>query len=159
MASAQFPATTPTAASARRRGLGWFAGLCYLAMLLCTAGLAITGIGTLIAGASPMRGWILMLHCTVAPGFAICITLAALMLADRCRFGAAGCYRGMSSFFFWAMLLTGLVVILSAVLPMTPIPSQEGQHLLYQTHRFGSVVFTVAAILHAVSLLRGPKAD
>ena len=45
----------------------------------------------------------------------------------------------------------GLVVILSGVLPMTPIFGTHGQHFLYLVHRYSGIVVAVVAVLHALS--------
>jgi len=47
-----------------------------------------------------------------------------------------------------------LVVILSGVLPMTPLFGTPGQHVLYLTHRYSAITLTAAVGLHLLSLKR-----
>jgi len=139
------------------RDFGRLNAAIYALLIACSAVLALTGLGTMFALASPMTGLVLMLHCTAAGGMAGMLALLALGLADRSRPNAAGQsgnLPALSCWAFWAMLVTGIVVVLSAVLPMTPIPTQEQQHLLYETHRFTSIAFVAAMVLHILGLIR-----
>jgi hypothetical protein len=54
----------------------------------------------------------------------------------------------------WVVLLAGLVVTLSGVLPMTPLLGTPGQHFLYLTHRYSAIVLTVAVLHHLPTLAR-----
>jgi hypothetical protein len=54
----------------------------------------------------------------------------------------------------WVVLLAGLVVTLSGVVPMTPLFGTKGQHILYLTHRYGAMVLTAAVLLHLPLLAR-----
>jgi hypothetical protein len=115
--------------------------------------LALTGISAGILWDGPMRGWILMLHVAAAPLFAIGIAGIALAWADRRQYSKSpgpGEIDSWQKFLFWAMLTLALVVILSAVLPMTPLFGQDSLELLYKTHRYSSLFFVLAAVLHAV---------
>jgi len=129
--------------------------LAYLAMLVAMVALAVTGIGVFAFGKAPMSGWVLMLHVSAAPLFAIGLAAVALTWADRCRFGSGGSrHSGLAKALLWLMLACGLVVILSAVIPMTPLFGSGGQRLLYLTHRYSAIVLAGAVLLHLVSLLR-----
>jgi hypothetical protein len=122
----------------------------YGLMLVGLIALAASGIGTFLLGTPPMTHWILMAHVGSAPVFAIGSMLVALIGPARC---AQQSCCGVK-LFFWLMLLCSLVVILSGVVPMTPIFGTEGQHLLYLTHRYSAMVLTVLVILHCLSLRR-----
>jgi len=52
------------------------------------------------------------------------------------------------------ILLCGLVVILSGVLPMTPLFDTKGERFLYLTHRYSAIVLTAAVLLHLPALFR-----
>jgi len=132
------------------------AKLAYLAMLIGGVVLAATGIGTFVLGKAPMSGWVLMAHVSAAPLFAIGLAVVALTWADRCRFGNGALERsGPVKALFWLILLSGLVVILSAVVPMTPLFGTSGQHALYLTHRYSAIVLTGAIVLHLLARVRG----
>ncbi|MDB6021393.1 MAG: hypothetical protein JWQ04_1250 [Pedosphaera sp.] len=129
-----------------------------LAYFLMVAGggvLALTGIGTFITGNAPMSHWILMLHVSAAPVFAVGLAFVALTWSDRCRFGCARARQGfVTKALLWLILLCGLVVILSGVVPMTPLFGTGGQHLLYLTHRYSGITLACAVVLHLVKLYR-----
>ena len=130
--------------------------LAYRVMLAGALVLAATGIGTFVLGKAPMTQWVLMAHVTAAPFFAIGLALVALTWADRCQFGHAGSRRsGPTKALFWLILTCGLVVILSGVMPMTPIFGTNGQHVLYLTHRYSAIALAAAVALHLLNLKRG----
>jgi hypothetical protein len=118
--------------------------------VLCAAGLflAATGLGTLAFGKPPMTHWVLMAHVAVAPLFALGLAAVALTWSGLCRVGADSPLNGPAQALLWVVLLGGLVVILSGVLPMTPLFGAQGQHILYLTHRYSAIVLTVAVLLH-----------
>ena len=123
--------------------------LAYAAMLAGGIVLAGTGIGTFGLGKAPMNGWLLIAHVSAAPLFAIGLMLVALTWAEGSRFGGAGSGQGfVSKGLLWLILVCGLVVILSAVIPMTPLFGTSGQHTLYLTHRYSAIVLTAAVVWH-----------
>jgi cytochrome b subunit of formate dehydrogenase len=124
--------------------------------VLCAAGivLAVTGIGTFAVGTPPMTHWMLMAHVAVAPLFAIGIAALALTWSGWCKGGAEPRLNAWARALFWVILLSGLVVLLTGVVPMTPLFGTRGQHLLYLTHRYGAIVLTGAFLLQIPALLR-----
>jgi len=124
--------------------------------VLCAAGLflAATGIGTFALGQPPMTHWVLMAHVAVAPLFALGLAAVALTWADLCRAAAPSPFNAPAKALLWVILLAGLVVTLSGVLPMTPLCGTQGQHLLYLTHRYSAIVLTAAVLLHLPALAR-----
>jgi hypothetical protein len=121
----------------------------YGVMLLGVLTLAFTGIGTFAFGKPPMTGWVVMLHVGASPLFSIGLALVALSWPGRC------CEQSCASkALLWLVLLCGLLVILSGVVPMTPLFGTEGQHTLYLTHRYSAIVLTVLVVLHLLSLRR-----
>jgi hypothetical protein len=119
-------------------------------VVLCVAGLvlAFTGLGTFAFGRPPMTHWVLMAHVAVAPLFALGLAAVALTWSGLCRGGADSPLNISAQALLWVVLLAGLVVILSGVLPMTPLFGTPGQHLLYLTHRYSAIVLTAAVLLH-----------
>jgi len=126
----------------------------YLLMLAGVVLLAASGIGSFLLGKSPMTQWVLMAHVSAAPLFAVGLALMALTWADRCRFGTAGQRGVFSKALFWLILVCGLVVILSGVVPMTPWFGTSGQHVLFLTHRYGGIVLALCIALHLFALRR-----
>jgi len=135
--------------------LPWWERILYALLLLCAAVLALTGFGTFVlTGGKAMTGLVLMLHATVAPPFVILVTITAVVWAERSRlmqFTPGGFSAGIRVL-FWLMILLSLLVILSAVFPMTPLFGTHGQELLYRTHQYSSLLLTLVMILQAYGL-------
>jgi len=116
-------------------------------MFLGSLPVAVTGIGSFLTGQAPMSHWILMAHVGASPMFALGLAWVALTWPSReARYGA------LNWFFFWLMLFAGWVIIISGVLPMTPILGTPGQHLLYLTHRYAGMAYAVLLVLHFITL-------
>ena len=123
----------------------------YLAMLVGLVALAVTGVGTFVLGKAPMTHWVLMAHASAAPLFAIGLAVVALTWSDRHHFGrAAACQSACVKTVFWFILASGLVVILSGVVPMTPLFGTQGQHTLYLIHRYAGMLCLAAVGLHVL---------
>lgn len=138
---------SPTASGSEVPALGMGARLAYFLMLAGLVPVALTGIGTFVLGKAPMTQWTLMAHVGSSPAFAVGLALVALTWpAKEARYGP------FSWCLFRLMLLSGLVVILSGVLPMTPLLGTEGQHFLYFTHRYAGITTAVLSGLHLLSL-------
>src|ERR1043166_1982906 len=149
------PAPQKPPQSVTARGVSPFGKLSYLALRFAILVLALTGIGTFALGKAPMTGWVLMLHVAIAPLFALALAVLSITWAEAARFGAAGAPQSnLSKTLLWLILLCGVVVILSAVVPMTPLFGSGGQHLLYLTYRYTSMVLVAAIVLHVLSLRR-----
>lgn len=130
--------------------LGKFA---YFLMAISALVLAATGIITFATGHAPMTHWTLMLHVSAAPVFAIGLALVALTWSDRNRFGCATEQRScLTKTLLWLILLCGLLVILTGVVPMLPIFGTPGQHTLYLTHRYAGITMACLLILHLLNL-------
>lgn len=128
-------------------GVSGFAKLAYLLMLVGLLALALTGIGTFVLGKAPMTHWILMAHVGGSPAFTVGLTLVALTWPAR-----LGSHNGLARFLFWLLLTAGVVVVLSGVVPMTPLCGTHGQHLLYLAHRYGAIGLAAIAVLHLLTV-------
>jgi cytochrome b subunit of formate dehydrogenase len=129
--------------------------------VLCAAGLvlAATGLGTFALGHPPMTHWVLMAHVAVAPLFALGLAAVALTWSGLCRGGADSSLSAPTQALLWVILLAGLVVALSGVVPMTPLFGGQGQHLLYLIHRYSAIVLTAAVLLHIPLWIRRKAAQ
>jgi hypothetical protein len=112
-----------------------FGKLAYAGLLLAVALSALTGIGTYLSGHAPMTHWVLMAHVSVAPLFAISLAVVSLSWG-----------RKPMRVLPWLILVLGLVVLLSGVIPMLPLFGTDGQHFLYLTHRYAGIALAVAVI-------------
>jgi cytochrome b subunit of formate dehydrogenase len=133
------------------------AKLSYTAMCLGAAVLAASGIGVFALGRPPMTHWVLMAHMAAAPVFAAALAGVAVTWADLCRKGSKPRLGAAAKVLLWIILVCGLVVMLSGVLPMTPLFGTDGQRALYLTHRWAGIVLAAAVLLHLPALR--PHAD
>ena len=126
--------------------------LSYTAMCLGSAVLAASGIGVFVLGSPPMTHWVLLAHVAAAPVFAVALAVTALTWGEQCSNGSSPHLGVAAKALFWVMLVCGLVVILSGVMPMTPLFGTDGQRVLYLTHRYAGMAFAVAVLLHLLTL-------
>ena len=158
--------------------IGMLRILIYLAVLFCFIILAITGFyPTLILG-KHITGYLVMVHATFAPVFAVCLAVLAVMWAQRWRFTggdwpwfervvrwatlednpgennfhkSSGLGRKIS---FWLIIFLALPLILSIVLSMLPLFGTHWQELLLSMHGYTALMFTMVAILHTYFIIR-----
>jgi cytochrome b subunit of formate dehydrogenase len=152
--------------------------LVYLAVLFCFIVLAITGFyPTLILG-KHITGYLIMVHATFAPIFAVCLAVLAIMWARRWRFAGGDwpwfervvrwatstnnpgdnipgkSYDLGRKISFWLIIFLALPLILSIVLSMFPLFGTHWQEILLSTHRYTAMVFSMVAILHTYFIIR-----
>lgn len=129
--------------------------LAYFGLIASALVLTLTGVLTFLTGHAPMTHWTLMAHVSAAPVFAVSLAFVSLTWSDRCRFG---CQRTRLSCatkaLLWLILACGLIVILSGVVPMTPVFGTTGQHFLYLTHRYSGITLACSVVLHLITLFR-----
>jgi len=158
--------------------IGMLRILVYLAVLFCFVVLAITGFyPTLILG-KHITGYLVMVHATFAPVFAVCLAVLAVMWARRWRFtggdwpwfervvrwvtlanGPVANTYGKSSdlgrkISFWLIIFLALPLILSIVLSMFPLFGTHWQEILLSMHRYTALIFAMVAILHTYFIIR-----
>ena len=146
--------------------VGIFRKLVFLLALFCFVVLAVTGFYPSVVLGKALSGYLLMVHATFAPVFAICIAILAVMWAHNCRFdkkywpwlqrllgretgGAAAIekYELGRKVLFWVIIILALPVILSAVLSMFPLFGTHGLELLLQLHRYSTLTLTLVVIV------------
>ena len=157
--------------------------LVYLLALLCFVVLAVTGFyPTLILGGH-ISGYLVMVHATFAPVFAICLAVLAVMCARNCRFNRSDwpwfqrivqrvtlvkstgeeahctCGRAKNSGLgqkvtFWLIIFLALPLILSIVLNMLSLFGTHGEELLLSVHRYTALVFALVGIVHIYLVIR-----
>ncbi len=133
------------------------AKLSYTVMCLGATVLAAGGIGVFALGKPPMKHWVLMAHMAAAPVFAVALAAVAVTWADHCRKGSKPRLGAAAKVLLWIILVCGLVVILSGVLPMTPLFGTDGQRALYLTHRCAGIALAIAVLLHLPALRPRPR--
>jgi len=152
--------------------------LVYLLALLCFVILAVTGFYPTLVLGEHISGYLLMIHATFAPIFAICLAVLAVMWASRCRFTysdwpwfqrfvqrvtlikshtkEAHCESsGLGQkIAFWLIIFLALPLILSIVLSMFPYFGTYWQDLFFGIHRYTALVFALVAIVHIYLVVR-----
>lgn len=152
--------------------------LVYLVALVCFVVLALSGFYPVLVLGEHISGYLVMLHATFAPVFAICLAVLAVMWAGNCRFAAGdwpwfdrivqritsvestpkaaqsknSCVGQKIS--FWLIIFLALPLALSIVLSMFHIFGTHWQELLLGLHRCTALVFTVVVIVHTLLLIR-----
>jgi len=152
--------------------------LVYLVALVSFVVLALTGFYPVLVLGEHISGYLVMLHATFAPVFAVCLAVLALMWAGNCRF-TAGDWPWLERIVqritsvktgdkaakskrsglgqkitFWLIIFLALPLALSIVLSMFHIFGTHWQELLLGLHRGTALVFTVVVIIHTFLLVR-----
>jgi len=152
--------------------------LVYLLALLCFVVLAITGFYPTLVLGEHISGYLVMVHATFAPVFAICLAVLAVMWSRNSRFTgndwpwfqrfvqrvtlvkstgeeapseSSGLGQKIS---FWMIIFLALPLALSVVLSMFPIAGTHWQELLLGIHRYTALVFAIAVIVHIYLVVR-----
>jgi cytochrome bd-type quinol oxidase subunit 2 len=120
----------------------------YLVFLVALAGMVVSSIFMLAIG-DRMHRWMLILHMTLAPLFALCVTGLALLWTNDSR----GPREPGERVAFWIVILSSFLTILSAMLGMMTWFGSGGQEILLNVHRVSSLVLFVAAAYQAWRLL------
>jgi cytochrome b subunit of formate dehydrogenase len=152
--------------------------LVYLLALLCFLVLAVTGFYPTLVLGEHISGYLVMIHATFAPVFAVCLAVLAVMWASRCRFvysdwpwferlvqwvtsvkstgeEAPSKSTGLGQkITFWLIIFLALPLILSIILSMFPLFGTHWQELLLGVHRYTALVFALVVIVHTYLVIR-----
>ena len=164
--------------STKKSIVGVLRMLVYLVALLCFMVLAVTGFYPTLVLGEHISGYLVMVHATFAPVFAVCLAVLAVMWASRCRFAysdwpwferivqwvtlakssseeapskSSGLGQKMT---FWLIIFLALPLILSIVLSMFPLFGTHWQELLLGVHRYTALVFALVVIVHTYLVIR-----
>jgi cytochrome b subunit of formate dehydrogenase len=158
--------------------LGVLKKLAYLVSLICFLVLALTGFWPVLVRGEHISGYLMMIHATFAPVFALCLAILALTWAGENRFAAGDCpwvqrllrrttrlsvpiseksaswavlgYKAT----FWVLLFLAVPLILSIVASMFHILGTSWQYFAMAAHRWTALVFAVVAIIHTYLAIR-----
>jgi len=152
--------------------------LVYLLALLCFVVLAVTGFYPTLVLDEHISGYLLMIHATFAPIFAICLAVLAVMWASHCRFNGrdwpwlqrlirrvilpktvgekTACENsGLGQkITFWLIVVIALPLILSIVSSMFTLFGTYWQELLLDTHRYSALPLAMVVIVHTYLIIR-----
>jgi cytochrome b subunit of formate dehydrogenase len=158
--------------------LGVLKKLVYLLAVICFLVLFVTGFYPLLVRGEHISGYFMMIHATFAPIFALCLAILAVTWAGRYSFTMQDCswiprllrrttrlhvpaddrprqcsvlvYKAA----FWLLMLLALPLILSIVISMFHLLGTDWQHLTLALHRWTSLVFAIAVIVHTYLAIR-----
>jgi cytochrome b subunit of formate dehydrogenase len=158
--------------------LGALKKLCYLVTAVCFVVLAITGFYPTLVKGEHISGFLMYIHATFAPIFALCMAILAVTWAGGHRFTADDCpwlsrlLRRVTRLqvvadnrpwpcslllckaTFWLVMFLMLPLILSIVVSMFHILGTPWQHWTLALHRWTSLVFVLAVIIHTYLAIR-----
>ena len=158
--------------------LGALKKLCYLVAAVCFVLLGLTGFYPVLVHGAHISGYLMMLHATLAPIFAICLAILAITWAGTNRFEKGDCPRVQRllrrvtrwripaeegpfkcaatarKVTFWAIMALALPLILSIVLSMLPLFGTHWQELALAVHGWTALVFAVAVLVHTYLAVR-----
>jgi formate dehydrogenase subunit gamma len=142
--------------------------LVHVALLVSFLVLAVTGFVASIGWGGPMKGYMLMLHTTCGAVFAVSVGAMLLTWAADHAFNShdnhfltrCGCltyrkdlpaarFTGGDKVYFWLASVLTLVALLSMLLSMIPLLGTAGQALMYEAHRYSTLVLVMITIWHA----------
>jgi cytochrome b subunit of formate dehydrogenase len=158
--------------------LGALKKVCYLVAAVCFVVLAITGFYPVLVQGKHISGYLMMIHATFAPIFALCVAILAVTWAGSNRFTADDCpwmsrllrrvtrlqiatddrpwrcslvlYKAA----FWLLLFLTLPLVLSIVVSMFHLLGTPWQHSTLAIHRWIGMVFVIVAIIHTYLAIR-----
>ncbi|MFC1555913.1 hypothetical protein ACFL67_02410 [candidate division KSB1 bacterium] len=122
--------------------------------MICVSLLAFSGfIPYLIFGES-LTGYMLLLHVSVSPVFAVSLTVLIFLRAKEyvCDLTLPGSNAGMK-LCFWCMLILTQVLIWTIILSMYPVFGTQGQENLLSLHLLGALFFVIAGVFYLYFLI------
>ena len=133
--------------------------LIYVLFILSVALMALSSLGMLLVGGR-MHRWMLILHMSVAPLFAIALTVLALLWAEqnameRAASSAEDRFNPGEKLAFWLVVITGLLTTATAMLLMMSWFGSDAQHTLLTLHTYSALVLLIATVYQAYRLLAG----
>jgi len=158
--------------------LGALKKLAYLVSLVCFLVLAITGFWPVLVRGEHISGYLMMIHATFAPVFALCLAIVAVTWAGENRLTVADCpwilrllrrttrlrvpandqagpcFLLVQKATFWLLMVLALPLILSIIVSMFHILGTEWQYLTMAIHRWTGLAFAIVAIIHTYAAIR-----
>lgn len=158
--------------------LGALKKICYLVAAVCFIVLAITGFWPVLVRGEHISGYLMMIHATFAPIFALCLAILAITWAGGNRLAAEDCpwvqrlLRRVTrlrlpaddrscrcslvvyKLAFWLLMFLALPLILSIVVSMFHLLGTDWQHITLALHRWTGLAFVIVAIIHTYLAIR-----
>ncbi len=145
----------------------------YLLTLTFFLLLAVSAYLQILIRGGPLTGWLLIIHVTTAPLFAISLMLNIVLWAQHQRFNQqdwlylqqiikqkkillmrsndAGFWNKL---IFWIFMLSTILAILSIIFQLYPIFGSEGMEILLIIHRYSTLLLFIVVVIHGRLLLQ-----
>lgn len=125
--------------------------------------LAVTGFVPVLILNQHLSGVLLIIHVTIAPLFALSLSAAALLWANRLNFDEGDWHclmalwarkspppemlvRFAMKIWFWLLLLLSLPLMLTVILGLFPLFGAEGEELLIRWHGYSALLLVLVAL-------------
>ncbi len=135
----------------------------FLGLALSFLILALSGFFFALLLGRPMFGIVLMSHVSLGAVFALCLVGVVLIRARVYRLDLpeqrGGDTREVSSasrWLFWMFVLSGLMLVATALLMMVPLLAQSLHIMTVEVHRYSALAAVLAAAAFAVVNLDSP---
>lgn len=130
--------------------------------------LALTGFASALCMGKALEGWLRVWHIAAAIVFMVGLGCMAMRWAEDSRFADydwdwakkfggylggdvhtdAGRFNGGQKAFFWAICGLAILIILSGLGRAVPVFDEQIQRILYEVHRYASLMAVMAVIVH-----------
>jgi cytochrome b subunit of formate dehydrogenase len=145
----------------------------YLLTLIFFLVLALSAYLQVMIWGGPLTGWLLIIHVTAAPLFAISLMLNILVWPQQKRFNQQDWYylrqilrqkkilllrsndvEFWNKLIFWIFMLGAIPAILAIVLQLYPVFGSAGMENLLSVHRYSTLILFVTVVIHWRLLLQ-----
>jgi len=161
-------AAAPKIGGLTLRRLSLWDRLVHAAASLSFLTLAVTGFLPPLAWDAPLGGYLLMVHVSAGPVFAMSLLAMTLTWQRQCRFDLrdadwlmglasylgggdprpAGQFDAGQKILFWLVAAAGLSTVATMTLAMAGIWGPEGIEVLREIHRYSALAMTAGIVLH-----------
>ena len=124
-------------------------------------GLGIVGLMETMFLGKPLAGYPVLIHMTLVGVFAVSLALLVILRAREHSFHPVETpvVSLMQRIFFWALIISGLVLVVTILAAMVPVLGGSGQRLCLLLHRNSSIVVIVATLCYGILAVRARKSQ
>ena len=150
-----------------------FRKMIYLLTMTLFLILAVTSYLQIVMTGGPLSGWLLIIHVSVAPFFAISLMMAILLWAHLRRFDQqdwqylqqvvgkkkipailAEKNDVWEKLNFWLFMVSAIPAILSIIFQLYPVFDTDGMKFLLQVHRYSTLILFILVLNHGRWLVK-----
>ena len=150
-----------------------FRKMIYLLTMTLFLILAVTSYLQIVMTGGPLSGWLLIIHVSAAPFFAISLMMAILLWAHLRRFDQqdwqylqqvvgkkkvpailAENHDVWEKLNFWLFMVSAIPAILSIIFQLYPVFDTDGMKFLLQVHRYSTLILFILVLNHGRWLVK-----